>query len=81
MRIHEDLMQTVDSRRCVLLVLLDLSESFDTLDHSTLLRRLRVIGLSQSVLGWFMSYLLGRTNSINIRDVTSAPEIIQHGVP
>ena len=81
MRIHEDLMQAVDSRRCVLLVLLDLSESFDTLDHSTLLRRLRVIGLSQPVLGWFMSYLLGRTNSINIRDVTSVPEIIQHGVP
>ena len=28
-----------------------------------------------------MSYLVGRTNSIKIRDVTSAPVIIQHGVP
>ena len=74
-------MQAVDSRHCVRLVLLDLSESFDTLDHSTLLRRLRAIGLSQPVLGWFMSFLLSRINSINIHDVTSAPQIIQHVVP
>ena len=80
-RIHEDLTQAVDSRRGVLLVLLDLSAAFDTLDHSTLLRRLRAIGLSQTVLAWFMSYLVGRTNSIKIRDMTSAPVIIQHGVP
>ena len=80
-RIHEDLMQTVDSGRGVLLVLLDLSAAFDTLHHSPLLPRLRAIGLSQTVLAWFMSYLVGRTNSIKIRDVTSAPVIIQHGVP
>ena len=80
-RIHEDLMQAVDSLRGVLLVRLDLSTAFDTLDHSTLLRRLRAIGLSQTVLAWFMSYLVGRKNSTKIRDVTSAPVIIQHGVP
>ena len=34
-RTHEDLMQAVDSRRGVLLVLLDLSAAFDTLHHST----------------------------------------------
>ena len=74
-------MQAVDSRHGVVLVLSDISTAFDTLDHSTLLRRLRAIGLSQTVLAWFMSYLVGRTNSINIRDVTSAPVISQHGVP
>ena len=79
-QIHEDLMQAVDSRRGVLLVLLDLSAAFDTLDHSTLLRRLRAIGLSQTVLAWFVSYLVGRTNSIKIRVVTSAPLLIRHGV-
>ena len=62
-------------------MLLDLTAAFDILDHSTLLRRLRAIGLSQTVLAWFMSYLIGRTNSIKIRDVTSAPVIIRHGVP
>ena len=80
-RIHEDLIQAVDSRRGVLLVLLDLSAAFDTLDHSTLLHRLRAIGLNQTVLAWFSSYLVGRTNAVKIREVTSAPVITQHGVP
>ena len=78
-QIHEDLMQAVDSRRGVLIVLLDLSGTFNTLDYSTLLRRLRAISLA--VLAWFMSYLVGRTNSIKIRNVISAPVIIQHVVP
>ena len=78
-RIHEDLIQAVDSRRGVLLVLLYLSAAFDTLDHSTLLHRLRAIGLNQTVLAWFSSYLVGRTKAVNIREVTSV--ITQHGVP
>ena len=61
-------MQAVDSRP-------------GTLDHSTLLCRLRAIGLSQTVLAWFMSYLVGHTNSIKIRDVTCVQVVIQHGVP
>ena len=73
-RIHEALMQAVDSRRGVVLVLLDLSGTFDTLDYNTLLRRLRAISLA--VLAWFMSYLVGRTNSIKIRNVICAPVII-----
>ena len=72
-------MQAVDSRRGVLLVLLDLSAAFDTLDHSTLLHRLRAIGLNQTVLAWFSSYLVGRTNAVKISEVTSAPVITQQG--
>ena len=81
MRIHEYLTQAVDSRRGVLLVLLDVGAAFDTLDHSTLLCRLRAIKLSQRVLAWFRSYLVGRTNAVKTLEVTSAPVIIQHGVP
>ena len=76
-RIHEDMTQSTDSRRGVLLVLLDLSAAFDILDHI----RLRDIGLSQTVFTWFKSYLAGRTNAIKIRESTSAPRFIHHGVP
>ena len=80
MRIYEDLTQAVHSRCGVLFVLLDLSAAFDTLDHSTLLRGLRAIGLNQAALVWFRSYLVGRTSAVMRREVTSAPAIVQDGV-
>ena len=80
-RIHEDMTQAIDSRRGVLLLLLDVSAAFDTLDHTILLLRLRDIGLSQTVFTWFTSYLAGRTNAIKILEATSAPRLIHHGVP
>ena len=79
-RIHEDMTQAIDSRRGVLLVLLDVRAAFDALDHNILLLRLRDIGLSQTVFTWFKLYLAGQTNAIKIREATSAPKLIHHGV-
>ena len=46
-RIHNDIAQSIDSRRSMFLVQLDLSAAFDTINHNTLLRRLFGHGLSE----------------------------------
>lgn len=39
------------------LVLLDLSATFDTIDHNIIWQRLEsVIGIKQTALGWFKQY-------------------------
>ena len=40
LRVQNDILMALDSRKCVILLLLDLSAAFDTVDHEILLRRL-----------------------------------------
>ncbi len=60
-RVTNDLLLSSD-RGCIsLLVLLDLSVAFDTIDHSILLNILKnSFGISGSALAWFKSYLSDR---------------------
>ena len=54
-----------DGGNNAVLVLLDLSAAFDTLDHTLLLQRLHAeIGLDGSALDWFSSYLLCRSQQV-----------------
>ena len=63
------------------LTLLDLSAAFDTMDHTILLDRLNVCyGISELALGWFKSYLLGRTHSVKVGSTLSNPAVVHYGV-
>ena len=64
------------------LVLLNLSAAFDTIDHSTLLRCLRIwFGVGGSVLKWSTSYLTDRYQSIKIGSTLSDVCKLLFGVP
>ena len=64
------------------LTLLDISTAFDTIDHTILLDRLNVYyGLGELALGWFKSYLSGRTHSVKVGSTLSHPAALQYGVP
>ncbi len=83
-RIHSDIARALGDRRNkrrVLLVLLDLSAAFDTLDHRILLQRLSHLGLEGLALSWFTSYLSDRTTSVKINNKSSTPAPLRHGVP
>ena len=65
-----------------LLVLLDLSSAFDTVDHTILLNRLQShFGICGSSLSWFESYLSGRTQFVSIKGSSSSNIPVQHEVP
>lgn len=60
--IHNGLLRAVDNRCCVVLLLLDLSTAFDSVDHNLLLSRLESKFLIRGkALQWFISYLSQRS--------------------
>ena len=73
LKVNNDILRTVDDGSCAILVLLDLSAAFDTINHCTLLTRLEEeVGLKGSVLEWFRSYLQDRTFSVQIGSCSSS---------
>ena len=73
--------KAMDSKELTVIVLLDLSKAFDSIDHRKLLTKLKALGLSLGALEWFKSYLTGRTQQVKIGSVVSEPGHITHGVP
>ncbi len=70
-------------RGCIsLLVLLDLSAAFDTIDHNILLIRLEnFLGISKSALAWFKSYLSDRHQFVAVNEEASYRSQVQYAVP
>jgi hypothetical protein len=80
--IQNDLLSAADAGMGSALLLLDLSAAFDTVDHQRLLKRLAsTFGVTGSALGWFQSYLSGRTQSVKALGDTSPPTPFSFGVP
>ena len=82
LNIHNDILLNMAKGSVIALTLLDLSTAFDTIDHTVLLDRLNIYyGISELALGWFRSYLSGRTHSIKVGSTCSNPAALQYGVP
>ena len=60
-RIQDDILRSIDARKHVFLVLLDLRAAFDTTDHDLLLAELDRIGVRGDALCWIASYPTDRT--------------------
>ena len=72
----------MDNHRVSILILLDLSTAFDTVNHRLLLKRLHercsVVGYA---LKWFESYLKGRSQTVDVfKNVTSKKMTLSCGV-
>ena len=82
LKVSSDILLSADAEYHTVLVLLDLSSAFDTVDHITLIHRLQnLIGLSGSVLKWFSSYLFNRSFSVSANNFMSETIGLYSGVP
>ena len=59
LRIMNDIFTSIDGKKITILVALDLSAAFDTIDHSALLHRMEyTFGISGLALQWISTYLM-----------------------
>ena len=63
--VTNDLRRSCDAGHASILILLDLSAAFDTIDHDILLDGLKsFLGIIGAALDWFKSYLQGRSQCV-----------------
>ena len=80
--VQNDILSSLNNKKMVALVLLDLSAAFDTIDHEKLLHRLETrFGINGTALDWFGSYLSNRSQAVRINNSSSEKMYLNFGVP
>ena len=81
LRVHNDILRTIDQKKEVILVLLDLSAAFHTIDHDILINRLKnKYGFTGTVLRWFESYIRECSQKVILGKAESNSQLIKTGV-
>lgn len=78
--ITDDILKSLDDGYASLLVLLDFSKAFDTLDHTLLCAKLSYFGFNENCIKFFRSYLCDRYQTVKLNDTFSNITKITSGV-
>ncbi|KAF2343635.1 Reverse transcriptase domain, partial [Trinorchestia longiramus] len=76
--ITEKIYSDIDTKNVTLLLLLDLSKSFDSVEHKRLLQKISNLGIATQ---WFQSYLANRSHAVRLENTISSPIQNDFGVP
>ena len=73
-KVMNDILLKMNSQHVNLLILLDLSAAFDTVDYQLLLERLSdEVGIRETALNWLRSYFSDRSQRVSVHWVLSRP--------
>ena len=86
LKIKADILNAVDKKEVMCLVMLDLSAAFDTISHELLLEQLKYrFGITDLALQWIESFLTNRTQCVKVSTkdgtATSSKKVIKQGIP
>jgi hypothetical protein len=82
LRLLNDVYRAADAKSRTVLLQLDLSAAFDTIDKTTLVDRLeKTFGISGTALRWINSYLTNRHQVVRVGNACSTGTECQFGVP
>ena len=72
-KIVTDILWRMEGQEVTAMACIDLSAAFDTVDHGTLEKVLRVkLGITGKALSWFSSYLRPRDFMVNVGEAPSS---------
>ena len=81
LRLKNSLNKSIDKKKKIGIVMMDLSKAFDCIPHKLLIAKLHAYGFSKSSLKFIYSYLTGRNQRVKINTEYSSWKEILDGVP
>ena len=74
-------LQSLEAKQLAGVCFLDMSAAFDIVDHSLLVKKLKLYGCEENCTNWIQSYLCDRSQCVSIDGALSKLLPVQHGVP
>ena len=81
LKITDDILDSIDDSEITLLIFLDFSKAFDTVNHKILIEKLRILGFQNDTCEWVNSYLSNRYQKVVVGEEESSWIHIKNGVP
>nr|CAI5863097.1 unnamed protein product [Callosobruchus analis] len=81
LNITDNIFRALDKKMASVLISLDFSKAFDTIDHGLLCAKLQYYGLDETSIHFFRSYLSDRVQRVKIEEKLSCSKHISSGVP
>ena len=76
-----DLYSALDNHQSAVLILIDFTKAFDTVNHKILLSKMSHYGIRGKIQDWFRSYLTNRSQVTSCNNIHSSSSPLRCGVP